>query len=90
MRVRAVHKSEIFALALLIFAMGLEAARPSNAASDNTNHVLVAIQAETCQKLFRVKPVLAIGKSKSFWGCGSLSGTAWAPLDHATLAPLDR
>jgi hypothetical protein len=39
MRVRAVHKSEIFALAMLIFAMGLEAAPPSNAASDNTNHV---------------------------------------------------
>jgi DNA-binding beta-propeller fold protein YncE len=32
MRVRAVHKSKIFALAMLIFAMGLEAAPPSNAA----------------------------------------------------------
>ena len=39
MRARAVHKSEILALALLIFAMGLEAARTSDAASDNTNHV---------------------------------------------------
>src|SRR6202521_3861111 len=39
MRTQAVYTSEIFALALLIFAMGLEAARPSNAASDNTRPV---------------------------------------------------
>src|ERR1700680_3533801 len=39
MRTRAVHKSEIFTLAFLILAMGPEGARPSNAASDNTNHV---------------------------------------------------
>ena len=38
MRTRAVHTIEVFTLALLILAMGLEAARPSNAASDNTSH----------------------------------------------------
>src|SRR6202163_623563 len=39
MRTRAVHMSQIFTLAFLILAMGPEGARPSNAASDNTNHV---------------------------------------------------
>jgi DNA-binding beta-propeller fold protein YncE len=37
MRTRAVHKSTVLTLAFLILAMGLQAARPSNAASD-TKH----------------------------------------------------
>jgi DNA-binding beta-propeller fold protein YncE len=37
MRTRAVHMSEVLTLALLILAMGLEAARPK-AASENTDH----------------------------------------------------
>jgi hypothetical protein len=36
MRTRAVDMSEMFTFAFLILAMGLQAARPSNAASDNT------------------------------------------------------
>jgi DNA-binding beta-propeller fold protein YncE len=39
MRTRAVHKSTVLTLAFLILAMGLQAARPSNAASENTKPV---------------------------------------------------
>ena len=39
MRTRAVLMSQILTLAFLISAMGLEAARPSNATSENTTHV---------------------------------------------------
>jgi hypothetical protein len=39
MRTRAVHMSKEVTLAFLILAMGVQAARPSNAASDNTNHI---------------------------------------------------
>src|SRR5258707_2949377 len=39
MRTRAVHKSTVLTLAFLILAMGLQAARPSNAASENAKHV---------------------------------------------------
>jgi hypothetical protein len=39
MRTRAVHISKVLTLAYLILAMGLDAARPSNAASENTKHV---------------------------------------------------
>src|ERR1700730_10891466 len=39
MRTRAVHLSKVLTLAFLIFALGVEAARPSNAASENTKHV---------------------------------------------------
>src|SRR5260370_40934422 len=39
MRTRAVHMSTVLTLVLLILAMGLEAARLSNAASDNTKPV---------------------------------------------------
>jgi DNA-binding beta-propeller fold protein YncE len=39
MRTRAVHMSTVLTLVLLILVMGLEAARPSNAASDNTKTV---------------------------------------------------
>src|ERR1700732_266266 len=39
MRTRAVHVSTVLTLAFLIVVMGLEAARPSNAASDNTKPV---------------------------------------------------
>src|SRR5258708_1376102 len=38
MRTRAVHMSKVLTLVFLIFAKGLEAARPSNAASENTKH----------------------------------------------------
>src|SRR5260370_3521358 len=38
MRNRGVHMSKVLPLVFLIFAMGLEAARPSNAASENTKH----------------------------------------------------
>src|SRR6267143_439025 len=38
MRTRAVHMSRVLTLAFLILTMGLEAARPSNAASENTKH----------------------------------------------------
>src|SRR5947209_2675106 len=38
MRTRAVHVSKDLTLAFLVFAMGLEAARPSNAASQNSKH----------------------------------------------------
>src|SRR5258707_7147788 len=38
MRARAVQMSKVLTLAFLILAMGLEAARPSNAASENTKH----------------------------------------------------
>jgi DNA-binding beta-propeller fold protein YncE len=39
MRTRVVHISTVLTLAFLILAMGLEAARPSNAASENTKHL---------------------------------------------------
>ena len=39
MRTRAVHLREVLTLAFLILAMSLEAARPSNAASENIKHV---------------------------------------------------
>src|SRR5882762_3412118 len=39
MRTRAIHKSTVLTLPLLILAMGLQAARPSNAASENAKHV---------------------------------------------------
>src|ERR1700737_204722 len=39
MRTRAVYMSKVLTLALLILAMGLEATRPSNAASEDTKHV---------------------------------------------------
>src|SRR5712692_4467137 len=39
MRTRAVHLSKVLTLGLLMLAMGREAARPSNAASENTKHV---------------------------------------------------
>ncbi len=39
MRTRAVQTSTVLTLAFLILAMGPEAARPSNAASENTKHV---------------------------------------------------
>ncbi len=39
MRTRAVHMSTVLTLVLLILVMGFEAARPSNAASDNTKPV---------------------------------------------------
>src|SRR5258708_14442469 len=38
MRTRAGHMRKVLTLVFLIFAMGLEAARPSNAASENTKH----------------------------------------------------
>jgi DNA-binding beta-propeller fold protein YncE len=41
MRTRGVHMGIVLALAFLIFVIGLEAARPSNAASDNTKPVLL-------------------------------------------------
>src|SRR5260370_11389072 len=39
MRTRGVHISTVLTLVLLIFVMDFEAARPSNAASDNTKPV---------------------------------------------------
>jgi len=39
MRTREVHMSKVLTLVFLILTMGLEAARPSNAASKNTKHV---------------------------------------------------
>src|SRR5258708_27830767 len=39
MRTRAIYMSKVLTLAFLIFAMGVEAARPSNAASGNAKHV---------------------------------------------------
>ena len=39
MRTRAVHMSKVLTLAFLILRMGLEAAHPSNAASENTKRV---------------------------------------------------
>src|SRR5260370_19456044 len=39
MRTRAAYMSKIFTLVFLILTMGLEAPRPSNAASKNTKHV---------------------------------------------------
>src|SRR5258708_40305706 len=39
MRTRGVLMSKVLTLAFLIFAMGVEAARPPNAASENTRHV---------------------------------------------------
>jgi DNA-binding beta-propeller fold protein YncE len=39
MRTRAVYMSTVLTLAFLILAMGLEAARPSNAASEDTKHI---------------------------------------------------
>ena len=39
MRTRAVHKSTVLTLPFLILAMGLQAARSSNAASENAKHV---------------------------------------------------
>jgi DNA-binding beta-propeller fold protein YncE len=39
MRTRVVHTSMVFTIEVLILALGLEAARPSKAASDNAKHV---------------------------------------------------
>src|SRR3989442_3760861 len=38
MPTRAVHLSKVLTLAFMVFAMGLEAARPSNIGSENTKH----------------------------------------------------
>src|ERR1700694_2333568 len=41
MRTPSVHLNKVLTFVFVILAMGLEAARPSNAASENTKHVLL-------------------------------------------------